>query len=138
MRGDRGELLQLTVAALEPLGKCLEPLFACPLRFFGLFAIRQVAGDFQESLEVPRCTLPRRHHNISPEPGAVLADSPALVLEPALLLGHIQLMLRPAFFDHLRWIETGEILANDLRGRIALDAFGSGVPTENVSLGVEQ
>ena len=43
---------------------------------------------------VPRAVVHRGDHDVGPEPRAVLADAPALVLEPALAAGDAQLVLR--------------------------------------------
>ena len=65
----------------------------------------------------------------------VLADPPALVLEPAFRRGDLQLLGGPAPVDGLLRVEAGEVLADDLLGLVALDALGPGVPSGHVPCG---
>ena len=59
---------------------------------------------------------------------AVLAEPPALVLETPFRLGDLQLVGGPAPVDDLLGVEAGEVLADDLVGRVALDAARPRIP----------
>ena len=64
--------------------------------------LRDIAGDLGEADELTVSVSQGGDDDVRPEPGAVLADPPPLVLEPA--VGHRppQLLVRPAAGDHLR------------------------------------
>ncbi len=74
---------------------------------------------------------------MGPEPAPVLADAPALLLEPALGRGDAERLLGQSHSPILFRIKTREVAADDLGGGIALGALGAGVPARHPSLGVE-
>src|SRR5690606_9532339 len=76
-------------------------------------------------------------HHVGPEPRAILAHAPALVLEAALAGGQFQLGLRPAGAHRLLRVEAREVVADDLVRAVALDALGAGVPAHHDALGIE-
>src|SRR6185369_4907038 len=96
--------------------------------FLVLPALCQVAGDLGEAGELARPVVDCRDHDIGPEPGAVLAQAPAFVLETAVLACAAQFLLRPTGRDRLRWIENREVLPDDFLAPVALQFFGTGVP----------
>src|SRR5262249_25541604 len=79
-----------------------------------------------------------RDDDVGPEAAAVLAQAPALVLVLPRSGGDLQLPRRLARCYILRRIEAREVLADDLRGAVALDALGAGVPGEGAGLRVEE
>src|SRR5262249_40251480 len=101
-------------------------------------AVRQVPGDLQEAPDPAALAVQRRDDDVGPEPGPVLADPPALVLEPARGRRHAQLVGGPAGRHGLGGVEAGEVLADDLLGPVALDALRPGVPRADVPLRVEE
>src|SRR6185369_10678170 len=96
-------------------------------RFLLAPALGEVARDLREAAQRAALVVQRRDHDVGPEPAAVLAHAPALVLEAAALLRHLQLALGRAALDRLRRIEHGEVLADDLRGAVAFQLFGAAV-----------
>src|SRR4029453_9156061 len=76
--------------------------------------------------------------HVGVEAAAVLADPPAAPLEASLAGGPGQHLLRQPGRDGVRLVETGELLAEDLLGRPALDPFRARVPADHPTLGVEQ
>src|SRR3954464_14507321 len=81
---------------LHALDEHAEALLTLTQSFLGLLAVRQVTGDFKESPN-PAGHVPQGgDDHIRPEPGAVLTDPPALVLEAPLRTGDFQLVSGPA------------------------------------------
>ena len=107
-------------------------------RLLGLPPCRQVTGDLEEPSGAARLVPQGGDDDVGPEPGAVLAHPPALVLEPPVGHGPPQLLLGPARPDGLLGVEAGEVLADDLVGPVALDPLGPGVPGGDVPGRVEQ
>ncbi len=69
--------------ALGPVGGL--GLVAGPLEDqFGVLPIGEVAGDFRESHELAGFVAEHRDDDVGPEVRAVLADSPAVILEASL------------------------------------------------------
>jgi hypothetical protein len=91
-------------------------------------ALGQVAGQLGEAQVSSRFVAQRGDGHVRPEPAAVLAQAPPDVDEAALFHGLLKLVLGPAAVAHLRRIEHGQMLADDLLGRVALDALRSDVP----------
>src|SRR6185436_17840473 len=75
--------------------------------------------------------------DVGPEPGAVLAQPPALVLDAALALGDLELALALAGAHVLLGIEGREVAPDDLRRAVALDALRAQVPGRDVPARVE-
>src|SRR5690606_21241217 len=75
---------------------------------------------------------------VGPEPAPVFAQAPALVLEAPLPARHLQLVVGPALGERFGGIEDGEVLADDLLGRVALDALGTLVPAHDAAVRVEE
>src|SRR6266851_917542 len=103
-----------------------RPLLPRPLyhRLLGALAGGHVARDPGET--DPRFALvpDRAQDHARPEAGAVLPHPPVLLLEAALPLGDLQLPLGLAGADLRLGIEPGEALADDLAGRVPLQALG--------------
>src|SRR6185436_11551339 len=103
---DREELVLGPVGLLggEPRGALL----------LGELPLGQIARHLREADQLAAAIAHRADHDVRPEPGPVLAHAPALVLEPALARGDLELALaRPG--RRLVWgIERGEVAADDL------------------------
>ncbi len=84
---------------LGPFDQKPKPLLAPTQRFLGLLAGRQVTGDFGEAAELAALVPQGRDDDVGPKLRAVLADAPALVLEPAFGVGDLQLVGGPAPVD---------------------------------------
>ena len=76
-------------------------------------------------------------HHAGPEAAAVLAHAPALGLEPPGPLGLLQRPLRHPGGAVLLGVEAGEVLADDLLRRPALDPPRARVPVGDPARGVE-
>ena len=72
-----------------------------------------------------------------PEPAAVLADPPPLLLVDPFPRRDVELVLRVPGLLLLAWIEDAEVLADHLGGGPALGALRADVPAGDVPLGVE-
>src|SRR5690606_39635637 len=96
-----------------------------------------VAADLGVTHVPALLVAPRGQRHRRPEPAAVLAHAPALVLQAPFRQRDPELLFRPALGDHLRRIEHGEVLADDLVGAVALDLLGAMVPAHHPALGVE-
>ena len=104
----------------------------------GPLPLGQVPGDLGEAAQDARLVPQGRDDDVGPERRAVLADPPALVLEPARPPRRppVPASGQPAL-DGLLRVEAGEVLADDLVGLVALDPLGPGVPGGDVALRVE-
>src|SRR5690606_10139741 len=100
-------------------------------------AFGHVTGDLGEATQSALWIVQRGDQHVGPEPAAVLAHAPAFVLETAVALCTLQLQLGPAHANGLLRIEAREVMADDLRGAVALDAFGAGVPAAHDAAGIE-
>jgi len=76
-------------------------------------------------------------HDVGPEPAAVLAHPPALLLEAAVAARAAQFLIRPAARGDLGRIEHREVPADDFRGLVALGLPRAGVPADDMAAGVE-
>src|SRR5262249_16758462 len=103
-----------------------------------LLAVGQVAGDFEEAADLAGFVAQGGDDDAGPEPRAVLAEPPALVLEPARCDGHAQLVVGPAGRDGVGRVEAGEVLADDVLSPEALDPLSPGVPGNDVAVAVEE
>ena len=108
-----------------------------PQGFVGLLAVGQVAGDFRDASQLARAVEEGGDDGMGPVAGAVLADPPAFLFEPARSDGGLERESRLPVGDLRRRIEAGEVPAEDLVGLVAGDAFGPGVPAHDVAVRVE-
>ena len=95
--------------------------------------LRQVARDLGVPEEGPRAIAQRRNHDARPESAAVLANAPALPLVTT-VGARQQLALGLAGLPILWRVEEREVPADNLRGGVALDAFGARIPRRYVPL----
>src|SRR6185295_19396403 len=119
----------------HPLDEQAKPLLALPQTVLVLAPLGQVARDFRKSDQLLVGTEERGDDDVRPEARSILPDAPAFVLEASVCRGDLQLMRREV--ARLGRIELAEVLADDLRGAVALDPLGAGVPGENVAVGIE-
>ena len=124
VREHRHELRHLPVVGFQ----CFQP---AP---FG-----HVARDLREPAQLATLLVVQRgDHHVRPEPRAVLAHAPAFVLEAALGGGEAQFRHRPAGAVGFLRVEAREMVADDLFGAVALDAFGAFVPADDDALRIER
>src|SRR5687768_8557514 len=114
-----------------------KPLLAFVESLFPFLLVRDVAGDLREAEQGAVRSADLVEHRMRPEPRSVLADSPALGLEPTFAggdperpPGHVG---RAVLFAE----ETREMLADDLVGLVALEALGAGIPGRDAPFRVE-
>src|SRR5688572_12016112 len=100
--------------------------------------LRQVAGDLRERDQFSILIAQRRNDDVRPEPRAVLAHSPAFILEAAFPSGDLELMRGPAALDSLTRVEHREVTADDVVRRVALDLACAGVPRQNATFRIEE
>ena len=106
-----------------------EALLAFEQRPLGLAPLGDVAGDLGEAEQRAVVVADRIDDGLRPEARAVLADPPALGLEPALLGGGLQDARRagpPRWSSSVK--KAREMPADDLVGLIALEAPRARIP----------
>src|SRR6266545_4128806 len=118
-------------------GEELVDLPALLLERLHALAPGEVARDLGEPAQGAGRVVHGRDDHVGPEAGAVLADAPSLVLEPARPAGHLQLVVRPARGHLLGRVEHGEMPSDDLLAPVALDPLRARVPTGHMAGGVE-
>ena len=107
----------------------LEDRLARLLQCLGRLApFGEVAGDLGKAQQFAGRIADRIDHDAGPETGAILADAPALRLEPAFALGGVERTGGEAGHAVFLRIEAGEILTHNLFGAVALEPFGTAVP----------
>src|SRR5688572_30785678 len=116
MRQHRDEVLHLTRGNLE---RRRLPL------------LREVLSDLGVAVQLAVRIAQRGDDHARPEPRAVLAHPPALVLGAAMLARHGQLAPRLAGVDVFGSVEAREMLADDLVRLVALDASRATVPARH-------
>src|SRR3569833_1364719 len=124
-----------------------QELVLAPVRFLGgepartlLLAadpIREIARDLREPDQLTRGVADRADNGVRPEPRAVRADAPALVLEPAGLTRDLELVIALPRRDVVRRIEPREVHAEDLVRGVAHDRARARVPRGHVALRIE-
>lgn len=113
----------------DALHQQAELLLALLEGFLGHLAIGQVAGDLGETKQGAALAVDDRiDHHMGPEQRTVLAHPPTLTFKAPLLHSRVQRPLRQAGGAVLIGIETGEMLAQDLGLRVALETPGARVP----------
>src|SRR5439155_9925985 len=98
----------------------------------------EIAGNLREAAQTAVGTAHGSDDDVGPEARAVLANTPAFVLEATLFGGRLELELRPAARQGLERIEHGKVLAQDLLRAVTLDALRAGVPARDAALRIEQ
>jgi hypothetical protein len=114
-----------------------EPLFAGAQFLLVPPALAQVARHLGEARKLAGSIVDGRDDDVGPEPAAVLAHPPALILETAQLARPPQFLIGPAGRDSFRRIEHGEMLPQDFLAGVALQFFRADVPGDDMPLGVE-
>jgi len=109
-----------------------------PKAFLRHLALSQVASDFEKPGQFALIRAKGRDDNVSPELRAVLADSPAFVLKPAIERGSAKLFGRPASADCVRGVKDFDRFPDDLVGRVSFEISRAGVPTLNLAVDVQQ
>src|SRR6185312_10186333 len=122
---------------LDRINEQAEPLFATPQVFLGAAAQGQVARHLREAQQRAVLRAQGRDDHVGPKARAVLADPPALVLDPAVPDGQAQQVVGLAALTILGRIEDVDPLADHLAALIALDELGAPVPGLDVTGGAE-
>src|SRR5690606_3410786 len=97
-----------------------------------------VAGDLRETDQRTVVVVDGVDDDAGPESPAVLANPPAFGLEHAVAFGNFQRPGRQAGGAVLLGIEPGEMLSDDLVGRVALESLCAGIPARDDPVGIEQ
>ena len=104
---------------------------------FDYFSFGHVPSYFPKSAQLAHLVPQCGHHHIGPESGAVLANTPTLVLRSPLLRRNLKFPSGLAAFNVVRRIEPRKVLANDFVGSVAFDSLRSGVPGGHAPIRVE-
>ena len=123
---------------LHCLDEQAKALLALAQQLFLATALCQIARDLGEAAHLAFGIVQRRDRHARPEQAAVLAHTPALVLDTAFLRGEFELALRPAALQGILRIEHREMLSQDFGGAVSLDALGAGIPADDLPFAVEQ
>ena len=123
------------------LGHLLAQRVHGPLRLAPLGDVARHLGEADQGAAAaaiaPLVVADGVDHHAGPEAGAVLAHAPALGLEPPGPLGLLQRPPRHPGGAVLLGVEAGEVLADDLLRRPALDPPRARVPVGDLARGVE-
>lgn len=114
-----------------------ELFFLLPQTIFGRLALGEVARDLGKADEPAVRRTDRIDHHMSPEPAAVLADTPAFVLELAFAGRDFKRARRKPGLAILLAIELREMTSDDLVVRVALEALRARIPARHPSFRVE-
>ena len=106
-----------------------ELLFALPKRLFGRPAFGQVARDLGKPDDLAGGPADRIDDHGSPKARAVLADTPAFVLEFSFSNGSLKGPGRKAGFLVFLAVEPREVLTDDLSRCVALETLRARIPT---------
>ena len=136
----RQELFLLLERGLELLGSLRDARFQALVRraqrLLRHHAVRQVTCYFDELANLPALIRHRGHHDVSPEPSAILPHAPTFVLYSALLPSQSQNSLGGAGFTVLRGVKARKMPSQDLVIGIPLQQPGAGIPRDHVAVGV--
>ena len=99
--------------------------------------LAQIASDLCEADQLAGFVTDRIDDDAGPESRPVLADSPALCLEPPFVPGSLESDARNLRLPVLLGVEAREMLTHDLVGGIALESLGAGIPAAYPSFRVE-
>ncbi len=102
-----------------------------------LASFRQVPGHLGEADRTALVVTDRVYDDVGPEAGSVLPQTPPLSVETALCGRGLQGSPWNASRHILRRVESGEVLADDFVGGVALDLLGAGVPVRHDALGIQ-
>ena len=123
---ERFHLLRLGELLLRPLERGLR-----------LPSLGDVAGDLHEADERADLVADRLDHDARPEQALVAPHAPAFDDAFALVGGELERARRLAALLLLLGIEPAEVLADDFRRRVLVDALRTHVPVGDVSVPVE-
>ena len=101
-------------------------------------SLRHIARDFRVADQSAIRRAYGIDDHVGPEFRAVLAVAPPFLFETAFARGRLQPDFRQAGCDVLGTVKFGEMPADDFLRRVALDAFGAGVPVRDDPLGGER
>src|SRR5713226_2895484 len=108
-------------------------LFNLPLQLLmGLHSFREIPRNFSEADQLATRLPHGSDDHVRPKSGPILPHSPAFVFESSVLCRYGQLPLRFAVSQVFFGIKTGEMLADNLVRTVALQPFGSSIPTGHI------
>src|SRR5690606_8427381 len=116
------------------LNELLPRVINCFLRFL---TFCEITRDLSETEKAAVFVADGVDHDAGPEPCSVLANTPALGLEPTCFDGRPQSILGQACGPVVRLIETREMLANYLVRGVTFEALGSGIPACDATVGIK-
>src|SRR5262249_15243458 len=97
----------------------------------------EIADHRRETDQTAALVMNGGHHAVGPEPRAVLASTPRLVLVASLARGDLEAASRLAGSDVV-WGEEPRVMGtDDLRGRVPRDPLRARVPADHVPLRIE-
>src|SRR5207248_8126966 len=79
-----------------------------------------------------------RDDDVRPASGSVFAHSPAFILDTTFSGGNGELALRFAGCNILGRIKFGKMLAEDFARVVALETFGTHIPTGDLTIGIQR
>ena len=121
----------------DALDQQAKALLTLPQGLLGSLAISDVAGDLCEADQVAGVVPDGVDDDARPEATAVLAHPPAFGFEHSLGQGDGEGLLGRSGLLILWAVEAGEVLADDLASRIALEALRARVPTAHNPLRIK-
>ncbi|CAA9552899.1 MAG: hypothetical protein AVDCRST_MAG79-2843 [uncultured Thermoleophilia bacterium] len=137
MGDHRHELVLGAVELAQPVGRRLLEAQALRQRLLRPSPLREISGDLREAAQPTVVVAQGGDDDVGPEPRAVLPHAPALVLDAPHGHGLAELGVRLAGLDVGLRVEAREVAADDLSGRVPLEAARAGVPRRHVAGGVE-
>src|ERR1700720_2296043 len=135
---DAARIEHVDGAILHRLDQQAEPALAIVQRPLRFALLGQVAGDLGEAEAAAAGIANRLDHGRGPEPAAVLADTPTLLLGSSVASGADQDLAWHIGRVVLRGKEQREMAAEYLRGPVALDPFGAGVPGADHAVAIQK
>jgi hypothetical protein len=108
------------------------------LKSLNLAAFTQVTSDFQKSAQQAVFSPERRDKYVAPKLGPIFSDSPALLCKFAVLCCDTKYLAGPVTLKRFPRIKNRKVFTDNFLSLVSFDAFGSCIPADDVSLGVEK
>ena len=135
--GDHGQ--QIVEVVRDPAGELADRLHLLDLAelFLRFPPLREIARYLGKADQLSVRIADRVDDHARPEPAAVLSDTPALAFVFPGRDGLADELTGESVPPVLLGVEAGEVLAEDFRAGIALEAFRARVPVDDIPLGIE-
>ena len=108
------------------------------LKSLNLAAFTQITSDFQKSAQQSVFSPERRDKNVAPKLGSIFSDSPALLRKFAVLRCDTKYLAGPVTLKRFPRIKNRKVFTDDLLRLVSFNAFGTRIPADDISLGVEK